>query len=612
MRWEKLLLMGVFLLTFFEGYSQSYMVYEEIQRRKSAVDIRSFEQPFLVARDARHLVTEFKKVLFDTEDLQLYEYQTTDLLNKEILGIVKFKIAYRKQIFDIEVFEMSDGLDDLVVINGNGDEVKVDLKVKVFRGILANEEKSLVSLTFFEDQVSGFISSPTYGDYNIEKLSNNSLIAIYPVDNISVINDFKCGVVEESVHNKVPATDDISARDSNKCVNLYFETRFDIFQDWKSISKVVEYVVVLYTQTESLFYNDGIRTKLSTIRVWDVQDPYGIGFQTTSDLLTRFNAIRTVYNGDLAQLLTYETSGGRAFVGGLCQSYSHSVSGVRKNTAVFPNYSWNTIVISHEFGHLLGSEHTHGCYWGFSGKDVIDGCGQTADIIQYNENCGEAGYNYIGLLPPKGGGTIMSYCHVLGNVGISLNNGFGWQPGNVIRNKVYSSPCLRSCNNCPENLTITKRVNQGQQDFSKAGVLTARNIVAGTAVYTASDYVVLTPGFHAREGSVFQAYIMDCNTSTSSAFKEVVFDEGTLSQQVESKKLILYPNPTTGTFYVTYPFEERYSYYIEIYDIKGKKVLEQKLNKDNNKVFLNQSFKGVYSIRFYENDKVIIDKIILK
>lgn len=611
MRWQKLLLMGVFLLTFFEGYSQTNSVYEELQRRKSTIEITSFDQAFLVARDARHLKREFQKVLFDVEDLQLYEYQTTDLLSKEMQGIVKFKIPYRNQMFDIEVFEMSDGLDDLVVMNGNGDEVKVNLKVKVFRGILANEEKSLVSLTFFEDQVSGFISSPSLGNYNIEKLLNDKLIAIYPIDNISVTNDFKCGVVEEAVSTKVPATDGVADRDPNKCVNLYFETRFDIFQDWKSISKVVEYVVVLYTQTESLFYNDGIRTKLSAITVWDVQDPYGIGFQNSNDLLDRFNSIRTSFKGDLAQLLTYQTSGGIAYIDGLCQSYSHSVSGVSKNTAVFPNYSWNTIVISHEFGHLLGSQHTHGCYWGFSGKDVIDGCGQTADIIQYNENCGEAGYNYIGLLPPKGGGTIMSYCHVVSNVGISLNNGFGWQPGNVIRNNVYSSSCLRSCNNCPDNLTITKRVNLGQQDFSKAGVLTAKNIVAGTAVYTGSNYVLLSPGFHARERAVFQAYVLDCNSSSRSAIKEVASDDDLLNKHLVSKKLILHPNPTTGTFYVTYPFEEGYSYYIEVYDIKGRKVLTQKLTNDSNKVFLNQSFKGVYSVRFYENEKVILDKIIL-
>ena len=97
----------------------------------------------------------------------------------------------------------------------------------------------------------------------------------------------------------------------------------------------------------------------------------------------------------------------------------------------FPTYSWSVFVITHEFGHLFGSRHTHACVW--NGNDTaIDGCAGNVE-----GNCPLPGY-------PANGGTIMSYCH-LQSVGINFNLGFGPQPGNVIRNSVNNASCLQPC-----------------------------------------------------------------------------------------------------------------------------------------------------------------------
>src|SRR5690606_38736570 len=47
--------------------------------------------------------------------------------------------------------------------------------------------------------------------------------------------------------------------------------------------------------------------------------------------------------------------------------------------------------------------------------------------------------------PIPSSGTIMSYCHLIGGVGINFNNGFGPQPGNLIRARVDQASCLESC-----------------------------------------------------------------------------------------------------------------------------------------------------------------------
>ncbi len=81
---------------------------------------------------------------------------------------------------------------------------------------------------------------------------------------------------------------------------------------------------------------------------------------------------------------------------------------------------------------LFGSQHTHACVWN-GNKTAIDGC--------YNI---EGSCPNPGIPSPQQGGTIMSYCH-LTNAGIKFSNGFGLQPGNVIRSKVAAASCLTSC-----------------------------------------------------------------------------------------------------------------------------------------------------------------------
>ncbi|MBW3518028.1 zinc-dependent metalloprotease [Flavobacterium sp. NKUCC04_CG] len=620
MKQKLLVLVCVFLLTFLSGYGQTHSVYKELQHRKSSVETLNFTEPFLLPSDSKKLENDFKKVLFDVNDIQLFEYKTTDLFNKEVRGVVKFKIPYGKQVFDIEAFESSEGLEDLVVTTGKGSEVKVDLKVKVFKGVLANDEKSLVSLTFFNDEISGFISSPSLGDYNVEKLSQSNLIAIYPTENLSIKNNFVCGVVddEKEQNKEVFVQSNYAAVPTlNKCVRLFFETRYDIYEQKHSVLEVIKFVTILYTQTETIYYNEGIQTKFSGLIVWDVPDPYGIKYQETEPLLPKFRSYRTSFNGDLGQLLTFETSGGRAYLDKLCKSGAVGVSGVHNSVDnIFPNYSWNGSVISHEFGHSLGSNHTHGCYWGPNRNTVVDGCGQTADITKYNENCGSRGYNFINYVPPLHGGTIMSYCHLLSNVQISFSNGFGPEPGDLIRSRVARASCLQSCNYCPEDSTVIREVGAGTYERLKTvNSLIAQNIILGNAIYTAGNEVVLQPGFHAKEGAYFNAYIANCvgeNYLISTTDLADSSNKPPVEEDKATKKLTIHPNPTTGTFYISYPYNGVNTYYVEIYDIKGKKVLEQKLTKENNKVFLQQSYKGVYSIRFYENNQVILDKIILK
>jgi len=159
---------------------------------------------------------------------------------------------------------------------------------------------------------------------------------------------------------------------------------------------------------------------------------------TTSAVLSAFQQYLATlsYNGRLAHFMTTRgLGGGIAYLNTLCNTsgFQCAVSAsLSTNIIPFPTYSWSVEVVTHEMGHNVGSPHTHACSWN-GNNTAIDGCGPAAG---YSEgSCPTA------PLPPSGGGTIMSYCHLVSGVGINFNNGFGPQPGDLIRNKYNTASC---------------------------------------------------------------------------------------------------------------------------------------------------------------------------
>ena len=99
--------------------------------------------------------------------------------------------------------------------------------------------------------------------------------------------------------------------------------------------------------------------------------------------------------------------------------------------------------MTHEIGHLLGSPHTHACWWNGNGT-ALDGC-------WFVEQSGPVKCPELEVTPDTKG-TIMSYCHLNPKVGINYKWGFGEQPGNKIRRNIAEAICLpliqapRDCN----------------------------------------------------------------------------------------------------------------------------------------------------------------------
>jgi hypothetical protein len=117
-----------------------------------------------------------------------------------------------------------------------------------------------------------------------------------------------------------------------------------------------------------------------------------------------------------------------------------------------PGFSDMVAFLTHEIGHVCGSQHTHACVWN-DNNTQIDDCGNVNPFGNFVE--GAACFDPQNPILPPGLGTIMSYC------GMDLAQGFGPQPGQRIRDHVdaatcLGSDCLHSCSPSVDSLRISQ------------------------------------------------------------------------------------------------------------------------------------------------------------
>ncbi|TGN30052.1 T9SS type A sorting domain-containing protein [Empedobacter tilapiae] len=309
-----------------------------------------------------------------------------------------------------------------------------------YQGIIKGDRTSVVAISIFEDQVIGVASSTALGDVVIGKLQNSEEYVTYSSYNVEAKNNVKCAVdqLEENKNYKPNYDPKILKKTTNemteKCVRVYYEIAYAPYkQNGLDETKTLNWLTAIHNNIATLYTNDYIRTSLSKVMIWKEQDPYTGNY---SAQLNKFRTTRTDFDGDFAHLVNYPSTTSVAYLNSMCNNeYHYAYSGINMTYGDVPVYSWTIMAMTHEMGHALGSPHTHACSWN-GDNTAIDGCAPTYDPSLAEGTCP------TGPIPYADKGTIMSYCHLVGGVGINFSNGFGEQPGNLIRATVDGKICL--------------------------------------------------------------------------------------------------------------------------------------------------------------------------
>lgn len=309
-----------------------------------------------------------------------------------------------------------------------------------YQGIVAGIPNSLAAISVFENDIVGVFSTPEKGNFILGKIGeeNSTEYVLYNDANLKIENSFHCKTEDDNYipeTHKIGSSREARANEERSCrsILMYYEGNYKLYQAKQSnVTNVENFINGMFNAISTIYYNEYVNVKIDEIYVWTTQDDYSD--TDAGDALDLFGNLRaSSMHGRLGQLLASGSGslGGLAWLDVLCSnSLPVSFVGIGNTYSNFPTYSWNIEAMAHETGHNIASPHTHNC-WAWAGGP-IDGCGQASG----NSDGGSC----TGPIPTKG--TIMSYCHLLSGVGISLALGFGPQPGDLIREAFWNATCV--------------------------------------------------------------------------------------------------------------------------------------------------------------------------
>ena len=457
----KKIILAALLLCNIVAFSQN----EIAKKVNKLIETNKYFEPFSVFKNQQLVVNK------DINDV-VANATILEINNVEINKIVSLKpefleltIPFQNKSVAVQLYKTDIFAENFHIDTNKSSNIGYE-KGCYYRGIVKNDSKSVVSFNFFRNECNGIISNDDFGNLVIGKLNtpgNETQYIVYSDADLKVLNSFECHTKESEGVHETPEKNTTESTLSARCVTFYFEVDYNIFQQNNSnVTTTTNWMTSVFNNVQTLYNNDGITVSLKSMYIWTTPDSYsGSG---SSDYLFQFNALRPIFDGDVGQLIGIDPGGlgGVAVtINGLCSNNNFSYSDVDISYSAVPTFSWTVQVITHEFGHLLGSRHTHSCSWN-GNNTAIDNCAPFALGASWEGGSCMTTPPTIPAKPVKG--TIMSYCHLVSGVGIKFANGFGPQPKDAILNTVNAANCLSTdcINTCINNVTSIEAINVGE------------------------------------------------------------------------------------------------------------------------------------------------------
>lgn len=350
--------------------------------------------------------------------------------------------------------------------------------VRSYRGVIQGEEDSFVFLNYYNGQVLATIEHNDGARYTFTSLGedakskrDHALLRQNGATGLDAITnagfDCKTSDLPESERKENSVADLASVSfDELLEIDVIVEADSRVFQRFKtgcdnesitaSWNAEAAYLTMVFAMMSNIYEDQLNITFNITLEMFLDEEcgfPSPYQKEDIDELLGEFSEFwkDNLRERDLAHLITVPdgtSTGGIASLNGLCsKDRGYGVSSLQLN-AELPrkSYHWDMIVMTHEIGHNIGSEHTHVCNYADLGF-ALDTC-----VTKDGPNpTGDACYSSP-VQPVRSPGEIMSYCHLGNNNGSRLI--FSPPVAALLRSKIETAAGPTGCIRSPEKPSV--------------------------------------------------------------------------------------------------------------------------------------------------------------
>jgi hypothetical protein len=259
----------------------------------------------------------------------------------------------------------------------------------------------------------------------------------------------------------------------NKRLDVYIEVAYNLYVQLNNVNTVTTRVANLFENSRLIYLNEGVIINNNELFI-NTTVPVGNTYQTMTSIgaaTLDFGTRKANHSGRVALLLTGFNYGGYAYIkrGELQpKSGAFGTCGLGSLSTNYSNstYNWGVYVFTHELGHICGVSHTQNdCAWIDENGNRL---GRLDSCAACESSCTPKLANCNGSTK-RMTGTIMSYCHIYGQVLME----FGKYPRAVLRNAIMNSnlPTVQIAP-CTTIYTVTSTCTNGQwqtRSFSQTG-----------------------------------------------------------------------------------------------------------------------------------------------
>jgi len=217
------------------------------------------------------------KILKDKQVLQLNKNEIQNLKSKAESNI-KLEFIIKNEPVLLKLFEANIFSDNFEAATST-QAARTNLNIEKglhYWGVVDGKANSLASISFFNNEVSGFIALD--GEtYILGKIKNQDYHILYRNNDLNYNSNFGCDVrlPENGVQKQI--IDQVNQKRSSSiyCVDIHIEGDYDLYLDLgSSVNSTTNYINGLMAQVIILMANDNIDLQVSYVNIWTSTSPY--------------------------------------------------------------------------------------------------------------------------------------------------------------------------------------------------------------------------------------------------------------------------------------------------------------------------------------------------